>query len=60
MYHAESSCLFEIDATELPALLDTIDGQLCSDVTGVPKYETAFRFGHPPPDLPPPPNTQPA
>ncbi len=50
MYHAESSCLFEIDATELPALLDTIDGQLCIDVTGVPKYERAFRLGLPPPD----------
>ena len=50
MHHAESSCLFEIDATELPALLDTIDGQLCIDVTGVPKYERAFRLGRHPPD----------
>lgn len=33
MYHAESDSLFEVDASELPALYETYDGGLCVDKT---------------------------
>ena len=43
MYHAESDSLFEIDASELPSLFKTLDGQLCIDVTGDPAHEQRFK-----------------
>lgn len=43
MYHPESDSLFEIDASDLPGLLSTIDGQLCNDVTGSTEWERRFR-----------------
>ena len=45
MYHPESDSLFEIDASELPALMTTIDGQLSNDVTGLRIYEDRFNKG---------------
>lgn len=43
MWHAESESLFEIDASELPELYQSIDGELCSDVTGLNEFEANFR-----------------
>ena len=43
MYHPESDSLFEMDASELPGLMNSLEGQLCNDVTGDPICEDRFR-----------------
>ncbi len=43
MYHPESDSLFEVDASELPELMRTIDGQLSNDVTGDARFESRWR-----------------
>jgi hypothetical protein len=43
MYHPESDSLYEVDASELPALYQTLDGELSNDVTGDQIQEARFR-----------------
>lgn len=43
MYHPESDSLFEIDKSEWPDIAETIDGQLCTEVTGIPEWEDRFK-----------------
>ena len=45
MYHQESDSVFEVDASELPEMMKSIDGQLCSNVTGDPRFEARFKRG---------------
>ena len=47
MYHPESDCLFEIDRSEFASLMQTIDGQLCNEVTGMPAFEERFKVERP-------------
>lgn len=44
MYHPESDSVFEVDASELPLMMESIDGQLCNEVTGDPRYEARFKY----------------
>lgn len=43
MFHPESDSLFEVDASELPAMMETPDGALLSDVTGDAFFEKAWK-----------------
>jgi hypothetical protein len=43
MFHPESESIFEVDASELPALYESTDGALCNDVTGNPEFEARFK-----------------
>lgn len=43
MYHPESDSLFEVDSSELPEMMKSIDGQLCNNVTGDPQFEARFK-----------------
>ena len=43
MYHPESDSLFEVDSSELPEKMKSIDGQLCNNVTGDPQFEARFK-----------------